>query len=79
MTVVGTSAEIVVHGMHKQGVQIGYIARQMKRHDLPLAVRRNLIAAGNALEHDADNKGLLADTGDILIGPQLPGWARKRR
>src|SRR5438270_13698150 len=63
--------EIVIHPLKKETLQIGYVARQVEGHDLPLAIPQHFVAALKALDHEAALRGDVAFPHDVLIRPNL--------
>jgi len=47
----GDGADVVVHMVEDEDVEVTEVARHQERHDLALAVRKHLVAAGEAI-HD---------------------------
>jgi hypothetical protein len=54
-----------------KALQVGDIARRVKREDLALALIRELIATGKALDEQAACKGTVPLANDDLVGSDL--------
>jgi hypothetical protein len=69
-------AEGVVHDFEMKALQVGDVAGDVERHDLPLALRGELVAAGEALDDHAAFGRPVSVPDEILIladGPDRHG------
>jgi hypothetical protein len=60
--------EIVVHHLDEQPLQIGDVAGDVERHDLPAARWHGGVAARESFNDKADDRRPVAFANDILVG-----------
>ena len=60
-------AEVVIHDRQVQALEVGDIAADVERLDLPLALSGDIVAAGEALDDEAALGGGVTFADDILI------------
>ncbi len=63
----------VVHLVQDEHVHVAEVARDEERDDLPVAVLQELVAAGEAFDHEPDVGRGLALHDDVLVGRHLAG------
>jgi hypothetical protein len=70
-------AQAVVHDVEVEALQVGDVARDMEREDLPLAALDDLVAAGEAVEDQAALRRPVLVSDDVLIGLEVPHHHRQ--
>src|SRR4051794_17570951 len=70
-------AQAVVHDVEVEALQVGDVARNMEREDLPLAAFDDLVAAGEAFEDQAALRRPVLVPDDVLIGLEVPQHHRQ--
>ena len=61
-------AQTVIHDFEVEALQVGNVAGNMKRHDLPPPAREELVTADKAVKDKAARGGPLSVADDILVG-----------
>ena len=74
-------AEIVVHRLQMQALQVGNVAVYVERENLPRASFQYLVATEPAVEHEAALAWAVSFAGDVVVGPHLADgdWKRENR
>jgi uncharacterized protein (DUF2345 family) len=65
----GQRADAVVHLFEKEGVQVGEVAGDVKRRDLPSAVSEAVVTASEAFQDETALGEGVALAHDVLPGP----------
>jgi hypothetical protein len=68
----GQRADAVVHLFEKEGVQVGEVAGDVERRDLPSAVSEAVVTASEALQDEAALGEGVALAHDVLPGSIVP-------
>ena len=61
-------AQAVIHHRQVQALEVGDVAADVERQDLALALGREVVAAGEALDDQAAFGGGVALADDVLVG-----------
>ena len=75
-------AEIVVHRLQMQALQVGNVAVYVERENLPRASFQYLVATSRTVEHEAALASrAVSFAGDVVVGPHLADgdWKRENR